>query len=64
MLKDRLSTLKALVAKAVYNLDTSCSLITYLGSAPTLRRLCGWEFKQSTPQESKFSRVFADIAST
>lgn len=62
--KDRLSILKALVAKAVYNLDTTRSLITYLESAPTLRRLCGWEFKRSIPHESKFSRVFADIANT
>jgi uncharacterized protein YifE (UPF0438 family) len=62
--QDRLNILKAFVAKAVYNLDTTRSLISYLESAPTLRRLCGWEFKKNIPHESKFSRVFADIANT
>ncbi|MCM8537492.1 MAG: transposase [Lentisphaeraceae bacterium] len=61
--KDRLSILKAFVAKAFYNLDTNRSLINYLGSSPSLRRLCGWEYKHDIPHESKFSRVFALIAS-
>jgi hypothetical protein len=60
--KDRLSILKAFVAKAVFNLDTNRSLITYLKSSKTLRRLCGWEYKKSIPHESKFSRVFSLIA--
>tara|TARA_B100001059_G_C17772123_1_gene549054 strand:- start:190 stop:1278 length:1089 start_codon:yes stop_codon:yes gene_type:complete len=60
--KDRLSILKAFIAKAVYNLDTTRSLINYLESSPTLRRLCGWEYKRNIPHESKFSRVFALIA--
>ena len=60
--KDRLSIFKAFIAKAVYNLDTNRSLINYLESSPTLRRLCGWEYKRNIPHESKFSRVFALIA--
>lgn len=60
--KDRLPILKAFVAKAVYNLPTTRSLINYLESAPALRRLCGWEMKSHIPHESKFSRVFDRIA--
>lgn len=60
--KDRLPILKAFVAKAVYNLPTTRSLINYLESAPALRRLCGWEMKSHIPHESKFSRVFDKIA--
>jgi len=60
--KDRLSILKAFVAKAVYNLNTTRSLIDYLNSSPTLRRLCGWESKSEIPHESKFSRIFSQIA--
>ena len=60
--KDRLSFLKKFMAKSVYNIDTTRSLIDYLKSAPTLRRLCGWESKRSIPHESKFSRVFALIS--
>ena len=60
--KDRLSILKAFIAKAVYNLDTNRSLINYLESSPTLRRLCGWEYKRNIPHESKFSRVFSLIS--
>lgn len=60
--KDRLSILKAFVAKAVFNLDSNRSLITYLNSSKTLRRLCGWEYKKNIPHESKFSRVFSLIA--
>ncbi|NBW85117.1 MAG: transposase [Proteobacteria bacterium] len=60
--KDRLSILKAFVAKAVYNLSTTRALIDYLNSSPTLRRLCGWESKSSIPHESKFSRIFSQIS--
>lgn len=60
--KDRLNILKAFVAKAVYNLETTRNLIDYLNSSPVLRRLCGWEYKHNIPHESKFSRVFALIA--
>lgn len=56
--KDRLSILKAFVAKAVYNFSTTRQLIDYLQSCPQLRRLCGWERKSDIPHESKFSRVF------
>lgn len=60
--QDRLCILKAFVAKAVYNFTTTRQLIDYLGSCPTLRRLCGWERKSELPHESKFSRVFERIS--
>ena len=60
--KDRLNILKAFVAKAVYNLNTTRALIDYLKSSPTLRRLCGWESKSAIPHESKFSRIFSQIS--
>jgi len=60
--KDRLSILKSFVAKAVYNLDSTRGLIDLLKASPSIRRLCGWETRNSIPHESKFSRVFSLIA--
>ena len=60
--KDRLAILKAFVAKSVYNIHTTRAFIEYLHAAPVLRRLCGWEKKSQIPHESKFSRVFDQVA--
>ncbi len=57
--EDRLSIVKSFVAKAVYNLPTTRSLIEYVKSSPSLRRLCGWETIDEIPSESTFSRAFS-----
>jgi len=60
--KERLSLLKAFIAKAVHNFSTTRALIDYLKNCPTLRRLCGWETITEIPSESTFSRAFAEFA--
>ena len=59
---NRISILKAYIAKAVYNLPTTKILMEYLNSGRTLRRLCGWERKADIPSESTFSRAFAEFS--
>jgi len=59
---DRLTILKAFVAKAVYNFPTTKMLIAYLYGSKNLRRLCGWESKGEIPSESTFSRAFDEFS--
>ena len=59
---NRLQIIRAFIAKAVYNMDTTRQLIDILKSNPTLRRICGWEKAANVPHESSFSRVFAELA--
>ncbi len=59
---ERLSLLKAFIAKAVYNFSTTRALIDYVQNCPTLRRLCGWESIGEIPSEATFSRAFAEFA--
>src|SRR3990170_2123739 len=58
---DRLTILKAFVAKAVYNFPTTKVLIAYLHDSTNLR-LCGWESKGEIPSESTFSRAFEEFS--
>jgi hypothetical protein len=58
----RLPLAKAFIAKAVWNLATTRSLIDQLQSRAALRRLCGWETLGDLPSESTFSRAFAAFA--
>jgi hypothetical protein len=60
--KNRISILKAFIAKAVYNFETTEMLIEYLKNSKNLRRLCGWENKYEVPSEATFSRAFAEFA--
>ena len=60
--KSRVDFAKAFIAKAVYDLRTTKLLIEYLGSCPSLRRLCGWEHKNDLPCEATFSNAFAEFA--
>lgn len=60
--KNRVQVIKAFVAKAVYNLDTTRQLIDMLITSPALRRICGWEKVSYIPHESTFSRVFAELS--
>lgn len=59
---DRQALARAFVAKAVLNLPTTVMLIDRLDCDPCLRRICGWEMRQEIPDESTFSRVFAEFA--
>lgn len=59
--EDRQALARAMVAKAVYNLETTRQLVEQLRNDVTLRRLCGWERAATVPSEATFSRVFAEF---
>ena len=59
---DRRAMARAFVAKAVYNMSTTRQLLERSRADEALRRICGWESAGEIPQESKFSRAFADFA--
>jgi len=60
--KERAAVARAFVAKAVYNMPTTRSLLDRLASDKKLRRICGWEQKGGIPSESTFSRAFAEFS--
>lgn len=60
--EDRQAIARAFVAKAVYNLTTTRQLLERLQTDATLRRLCGWEGRNSLPSESTFCRAFAEFS--
>lgn len=62
--RDRRAMARAFVAKAVYNLPTTRALIEMLKADNGLRRVCGWERGSEVPDESVFSRAFAEFATT
>jgi len=55
--EDRVSLLKAFIAKTVYNSETTEMLIENLKNSENLRRLCGWEYSFQVPSSSTFSRA-------
>ena len=59
---DRKALARAFVAKAVYNLPTTKSLLDAVRAQPNLRQLCGWERLNQVPSEATFSRSFEDFA--
>lgn len=59
---DRACIARAFLAKAVCNLPHTRALIERLAHDVTLRRLCGWERAAEIPEESTFSRAFAELA--
>ena len=59
---ERAAMARAFIAKAVYNLPTTKSLIDALEDNIRLRRICGWERRSDVPSESTFSRAFAAFA--
>jgi Transposase DDE domain/Transposase domain (DUF772) len=61
---DRASIARAFVAKAVFNFPHTRALIDRLRVDVVLRRLCGWETMAQVPDESAFSRAFAEFASS
>lgn len=48
---DRTCIIKALIAKPVFKISQTRGLVHYLRSAPSLRRLCGWEMASHVPSE-------------
>lgn len=60
--KDRTALATAFIAKAIFNLSTTRSLISRLEVDEALRRYCGWASRSAIPHESKFSRAFAEFA--
>jgi len=59
---DRKAIVRAFVAKAVYNSSTTRELLDRLKSDNALRRICGFETRYQIPNESTFSRAFAEFA--
>ena len=62
--KDRYALARAFIAKIVFNLPTTSSLIERLCTDAILRRLCGWISVRQVPSESTFSRAFAEFAAS
>ena len=60
--KDRIEIARAMIAKSVYNMQTTRDLIDRLHSDRVLRVLCGWRYKTDIPSEAKFSRVFKELS--
>lgn len=59
---DRVAIARAFVAKAIYNMDTTRALLDRLQTDIPLRRICGWEKLNAIPDESTFSRAFAEFS--
>ena len=62
--KHRKEIARAFVAKSVYNLQTTRDLIDRLKVDRVLRIICGWRYAYNIPSESKFSRVYGELASS
>lgn len=60
--KDRKEISRAMIAKSVYNMQTTRDLIDRLKCDRVLRVLCGWRYKLDIPSESKFSRAFKELS--
>ena len=60
--KDREEIARAVIAKSVYNFQTTRDLIDRLHCDRVLRIVCGWRYKNDIPSESKFSRVFKELS--
>jgi hypothetical protein len=61
--KDRAALATAFMAKAILNLPDTRHLIARLRVDEALRQVCGWRTAR-LPHESKFSRAFAEFATT
>ena len=60
--KDRSAIARAFVAKMIYNMPTTRALLDRLATDKSLRRICGWERLNDVPDESVFSRAFAEFS--
>ena len=61
---DRASIAHAFIAKAIFNISQTKTLLLWIKTDPVLRAICGWETKSSVPSEATFSRAFAQFAKT
>jgi len=59
---DRAKVARAFLAKAVFHIPNTRALLDRLAHDTVLRRLCGWEAAAQIPDESVFSRAFAEFA--
>ncbi|MEI8396962.1 MAG: transposase [Rhodospirillaceae bacterium] len=59
---DRRALARAFIAKAMFSMPTTVSLIERLAVDKSLRRICGWETRREVPSESTFSRAFEEFA--
>jgi Transposase DDE domain/Transposase domain (DUF772) len=59
---DRASMARAFLAKAVFNIPHTRALLDRLEHDVVMRRLCGWERAAQLPDETIFSRAFAEFA--
>src|SRR2546426_9054234 len=59
---DRAKVARAFLAKAVFHFPNTRALLDRLALDTVLRRLCGWETAAQVPDESAFSRAFAEFA--
>ena len=59
---DRVAIARSFIAKMVFRIATTKSLVERLAADPKLRRICGWNAKAAVPSESTFSRAFAEFA--
>ncbi|MEQ1527768.1 MAG: transposase [Methylococcales bacterium] len=60
--QDRTAIARAYVAKTIYHLPTTRALLDRLSTDSALRRICGWERRRDVPDESTFSRAFAEFS--
>lgn len=60
--RDRAALASAFVAKAVLGLTTTAGLIERLAVDRALKRICGFSMWERLPDESTFSRAFAEFA--
>ena len=62
--KDRESIAHAFITKAIFNISQTKTLIEWIKTDVTLRRICRWETKSSIPSEATFSRAFTEFSKT
>ena len=60
--KNRIEIARAMIAKSVYNMQTTRDLIDRLESDRVLRVICGWRYKTDIPSEATFSRAFRELS--
>jgi len=59
---DRAKIARAFLAKAVFHISNTRALLDRLAHDTVTRRLCGWEQATQLPDETVFSRAFAELA--
>lgn len=60
--KDRCAIARAFIAKIVFKLPYTKTVIRELKKDKQLKSICGWDDFSKIPSESKFSRAFAEFA--